>query len=75
MNGSQRDIIPMAEFVNLIKYLKKRLTVLVGMFILGLGIGYPISGDIISWFLQANGYLPDDVESVSYTHLTLPTKA
>ena len=64
MNGSQRDIIPMAEFVNLIKYLKKRLTVLVGMFILGLGIGYPISGDIISWFLQANGYLPDDVELI-----------
>ena len=64
MNGSQRDIIPMAEFVNLIKYLKKRLTLLVGMFILGLGIGYPISGDIISWFLQANGYLPDDVELI-----------
>ena len=64
MNGSQRDIIPMAEFVNLIKYLKKRLTVLVGMFILGLGIGYPLSGDIISWFLQANGYLPDDVELI-----------
>ena len=64
MNGSQRDIIPMAEFVNLIKYLKKRLTLLVGIFILGLGIGYPLSGDIISWFLQANGYLPDDVELI-----------
>ena len=29
-----------------------------------MGIGYPLSGDIISWFLQANGYLPDDVELI-----------
>jgi sec-independent protein translocase protein TatC len=27
-------------------------------------MGYPISGDVISWLLQANGYLPEGVELI-----------
>lgn len=64
MEDRQRDIIPMAEFVNLIKYLKGRITLLIGVFIFGLAMGYPISGDVISWLLQANGYLPEGVELI-----------
>jgi len=51
----------MAEFVNLVRYLRGRITLLIGVFIFGLVLGYPLSGDIISWLLQANGYLPDEV--------------
>ena len=54
----------MAEFVNLIKYLKGRITLLIGVFIFGLALGYPLSGDAISWLLQANGYLPEGVELI-----------
>tara|TARA_Y100000741_G_scaffold237796_1_gene181996 strand:- start:11416 stop:12195 length:780 start_codon:yes stop_codon:yes gene_type:complete len=61
MDDRQRDIIPMAEFVNLVRYLRGRITLLIGVFIFGLVLGYPLSGDIISWLLQANGYLPDEV--------------
>ena len=61
MDGRQRDIIPMAEFVNLVRYLRGRITLLIGVFIFGLVLGYPVSGDVISWLLQANGYLPDEV--------------
>ena len=64
MEDRQRDIIPMAEFVNLIKYLKGRITLLIGVFIFGLALGYPLSGDAISWLLQANGYLPEGVELI-----------
>ena len=64
MEDRQRDIIPMAEFVNLIKYLKGRITLLIGIFIFGLALGYPLSGDAISWLLQANGYLPEGVELI-----------
>ena len=64
MDGRQRDIIPMAEFVNLIRYLKGRITLLIGVFIFGLALGYPLSGDVISWLLQANGYLPEEVELI-----------
>jgi sec-independent protein translocase protein TatC len=64
MEDRQRDIIPMAEFVNLVKYLKGRITLLIGVFIFGLAMGYPISGDVISWLLQANGYLPEGVELI-----------
>ena len=64
MEDRQRDIIPMAEFVNLIKYLKGRITLLIGVFIFGLASGYPLSGDAISWLLQANGYLPEGVELI-----------
>ena len=64
MEGRQRDIIPMAEFVNLVRYLRGRITLIFGIFIFGLALGYPISGDIISWFLQANGYLPEGVELI-----------
>ena len=64
MDDRQRDIIPMAEFVNLIKYLKGRITLLIGIFIFGLALGYPLSGDAISWLLQANGYLPEGVELI-----------
>jgi len=61
MDDRQRGIIPMAEFVNLVRYLRGRITLLIGVFIFGLVLGYPLSGDIISWLLQANGYLPDEV--------------
>ena len=61
MDDRQRDIIPMAEFVNLVRYLRGRITLLIGVFIFGLVLGYPVSGDVISWLLQANGYLPDEV--------------
>ena len=61
MDDRQRDIIPMAEFVNLVRYLRGRITLLIGVFIFGLVLGYPLSGDIISWLLQANGYLPNEV--------------
>ena len=64
MDDRQRDILPMAEFVNLIKYLKGRITLLIGVFIFGLALGYPLSGDAISWLLQANGYLPEGVELI-----------
>ena len=64
MDDRQRDIIPMAEFVNLIRYLKGRITLLIGVFIFGLALGYPLSGDAISWLLQANGYLPEGVELI-----------
>jgi len=64
MEDRQRDIIPMAEFVNLVKYLKGRITLLIVVFIFGLAMGYPISGDVISWLLQANGYLPEGVELI-----------
>ena len=64
MEDRQRDIIPMAEFVNLVKYLKGRITLLIGVFIFGLALGYPLSGDAISWLLQANGYLPEGVELI-----------
>ena len=64
MEDRQRDIIPMAEFVNLVKYLKGRITLLIGIFIFGLALGYPLSGDAISWLLQANGYLPEGVELI-----------
>ena len=64
MDDRQRDIIPMAEFVNLIRYLKGRITLLIGVFIFGLVLGYPLSGDAISWLLQANGYLPEGVELI-----------
>ena len=64
MDDRQRDIIPMAEFVNLIRYLKGRITLLIGIFIFGLALGYPLSGDVISWLLQANGYLPEGVELI-----------
>ena len=54
----------MAEFVNLVRYLRGRITLIFGIFIFGLVSGYPLSGDIISWFLQANGYLPEGVELI-----------
>jgi len=64
MQDSQKDILPMAEFVNLIRYLRGKFVLLVGIFVFGLAFGYPLSGDIISWLLQANGYLPEGVELI-----------
>ena len=42
----------------------------------GLGIGTKNSeGDWIEMFFAEENISSDDLESVSYTHLTLPTKA
>ena len=64
MNEEQRDIVPMAEFVGLIGYFKDKLKLFVAVFIVGMVLGYPFSGEIIDWLMTAQGYLPEGVELI-----------
>tara|TARA_B110000003_G_scaffold52756_1_gene52402 strand:- start:3845 stop:4639 length:795 start_codon:yes stop_codon:yes gene_type:complete len=64
MNEEQRDIVPMAEFVGLIGYFKDKLKLFVAVFIGGMVLGYPFSGEIIDWLMTAQGYLPEGVELI-----------
>ena len=64
MDERQRDLVPMAEFVGLISYLRGKIKLLIGVFILGMTLGYPFSGEIIDWLLSAEGYLPEEVELI-----------
>jgi len=61
MDNRPRDLIPMAEFVGLVNYLKGRLTLLIGIFLIGMTLGYPFSEDVINWLLNTDGYLPSEV--------------
>ena len=64
MDERPRDLIPMAEFVGLLSYLKGKLTLFIGVFVTGMVLGYPFSGDVINWLLNAEGYLPKGVELI-----------
>ncbi len=64
MNERSRDLIPMAELVGIISYLKGRLTLFLGFFVAGMALGYPFSGEAIGWLLSAEGYLPEGVEVI-----------
>ena len=61
MDKRQKDLVPMAEFVGLVNYLKRRLTIFIGVFLIGMVLGYPLSENIIDWLLNADGYLPSGV--------------
>lgn len=61
MDNRSRDLIPMAEFVGLVNYLKGKLTLFIGVFLAGITLGYPFSEDVINWLLNAEGYLPSEV--------------
>ena len=64
MDERPRDLIPMAEFVGLLSYLKGKLTLFIGVFVTGMVLGYPFSGDVINWLINAEGYLPKGVELI-----------
>ena len=64
MVEGQKDLVPMAEFVGLISYFKDKLKLFIGVFIGGMVLGYPFSGEIIDWLMTAQGYLPDGVELI-----------
>ena len=61
MDKRPKDLVPMAEFVGLVNYLKRRLTIFIGVFLIGMVLGYPLSENIIDWLLNADGYLPSGV--------------
>ena len=61
MDKRPKDLVPMAEFVGLVNYLKRRLTIFIGVFLIGIVLGYPLSENIIDWLLNADGYLPSGV--------------
>ena len=61
MDKRPKDLVPMAEFVGLVNYLKRRLTIFIGVFLIGIFLGYPLSENIIDWLLNADGYLPSGV--------------
>ena len=61
MDKRPNDLVPMAEFVGLVYYLKRRLTIFIGVFLIGMVLGYPLSENIIDWLLNADGYLPSGV--------------
>jgi sec-independent protein translocase protein TatC len=61
MDKRPNDLVPMAEFVGLVNYLKRRLTIFIGVFLIGMVLGYPLSENIIDWLLNADGYLPSGV--------------
>lgn len=61
MDKRPKDLVPMAEFVGVINYLKRRLTIFIGVFLIGMVLGYPLSENIIDWLLNADGYLPSGV--------------
>lgn len=61
MDNRQKDLVPMAELVGLVNYLKRRLTIFIGVFLIGMVLGYPLSENIIDWLLNADGYLPSGV--------------
>jgi sec-independent protein translocase protein TatC len=58
------DIIPRAEMRELIQYLQNRSYAYIIVFILGFLIGYPISEEIIEWFLRSEGYKPSNVQII-----------
>ena len=58
------DVLPRAAVRGLIEHMARRLYLLVTVFVIGLVGGYPVAGDAIEWFLQADGYLPDGVQVI-----------
>lgn len=64
MDKRPKDLVPMAEFVGVINYLKRRLTIFIGVFLIGMVLGYPLSENIIDWLLNADGYLPSGVTMI-----------
>jgi len=64
MNERPGDMVPMAEFVGLIDYLRRKIKLFIAVFIAGMILGYPFSGEIIDWLMNADGYLPNGVELI-----------
>ncbi len=64
MNERPGDMVPMAEFVGLIDYLRRKIKLFIAVFISGMILGYPFSGEIIDWLMNTDGYLPNGVELI-----------
>ena len=60
------DLIPRAELRGFLNHIRNRIYIFIGIFTLGFIFGYPLSEEIINWFLESDGFKPD---AVSYTHL------
>ncbi len=64
MKFENYDLIPRAELRGFINYFKKRAYLYVTIFTFGFIVGYPISGEIIEWFLESDRYKPDGVQII-----------
>ena len=64
MEEKNRDMIPRAEMRGFIQHLQNRAYAFVTVFTIGFVIGYPISEEIIEWFLSTEGYKPSNVQII-----------
>ncbi len=64
MEDKLKDLIPRAEIRAFMQYLQNRAYVFVSVFSIGFLLGYPISEEIIEWFLNSEGYKPNNVQII-----------
>ena len=64
MEKKNLDMIPRAEMRGFIQHLQNRAYAFVTVFTMGFVIGYPISEEIIEWFLSTEGYKPSNVQII-----------
>jgi len=58
------DLLPRAEIRAIFLHLRRRMKLLISMFIMGFIFGYPIAESIIEWLIDSDGYRPIGVEII-----------
>ncbi|MCP2507259.1 MAG: twin-arginine translocase subunit TatC [Candidatus Thalassarchaeaceae archaeon] len=64
MKSETVDLIPRAELRGFLNHIRNRIYIFTGIFTLGFIFGYPLSEEIINWFLESDGFKPDEVEII-----------